>query len=113
MNLPLNNNILSKDVEIKGTVRFTNELIIDGKIEGEISSDGALTVGENADIRGNIMTRSVTILGRIHGNVTVTERCELKGRAQLVGDLKAARLVIDDGATFVGNSEVSKVPAKK
>lgn len=110
----LTKNILSKDVEIKGSIKFTNELIIDGKIEGEIISDGNLTVGENADIRGEIKTKSVTVLGKIHGNITVAERCELKARAQLVGDLKAARVVIEEGATFVGKSEVSsggKTPA--
>jgi len=103
----LTKNILSKDVEIKGSIKFTNELIIDGKIEGEIISDGILTVGENADIRGEIKTKSVTVLGKIHGNITVAERCELKARAQLVGDLKAARVIIEEGATFVGKSEVS------
>ncbi len=103
----LTKNILSKDVEIKGSIKFTNELVIDGKIEGEIISDGNLTVGENADIRGEIKTKSVTVFGKIHGNITVAERCELKARAQLVGDLKAARVIIEEGATFVGKSEVS------
>ena len=64
-----NKNVLSKDVEIKGNIKFTNELIIDGKIEGEISSDGVLTVGENADIRGEIKTKSVTVLGKVNGNI--------------------------------------------
>ena len=66
-----------------------------------------LTVGENADIHGEIKTKSVTVLGKVNGNITVGERCELKARAHLVGDLKAARLVIDEGATFVGKSEVT------
>lgn len=102
-----NKNILSADVEIKGSIKFQNELIIDGKVEGEIMSAGILTVGENAEIRGEIKTKSVTVLGKVHGNITVEERCELKSRAVLQGDLKAARLVIEEGATFVGKSEVT------
>jgi cytoskeletal protein CcmA (bactofilin family) len=76
-------------------------------VEGEISSQGTLTVGENAEIRGEIKTKSVTVFGKVHGNITVEERCELRSHAVLQGDLKASRLVIEDGATFVGKSEVT------
>ena len=104
---PSSKNLLSSDVEIKGSLKFQNDLTIDGKIEGEISSPGILTVGENAEIRGEIKTKSVTVFGKVHGNITVEERCELKSHAVLQGDLKASRLVIEDGATFVGKSEVT------
>jgi cytoskeletal protein CcmA (bactofilin family) len=105
--------VLSSDVEIKGSIKFQKELLIDGKVEGEINSDGVLTIGENADIRGEIKTKSITVFGKVHGNITVGERCELKSRCTLQGDLKAARLVIEEGATFIGNSEVTsgKAPA--
>ncbi len=108
-------NSLSADVEITGSITFQTELTIDGKVEGEITSTGVLTLGENAEVRGEIRTKSVTVLGKVHGNITVDERCELKGRAQLFGDLKAARLMIEEGATFVGKSEVTphKVTAMK
>ena len=99
-------NYLAHGVDIQGVMRFTNDLVIDGKIEGEITGDGVLTVGSNADVRGEIKTRSVIIHGLVHGNVTVEDRCELKGRAQLNGDLKAARLIMDEGATYVGKMEV-------
>ena len=101
-------NTLSNDVEIKGSIKFTQDLSVDGKVEGEISSpNGILVVGQNAELRGEIKTKSVTVYGRVHGNITVDERCELKANAQLHGDLKAARLVIEEGATFVGKSEVT------
>lgn len=99
--------VLSSDVEIKGSIKFQKELLIDGKVEGEINSDGVLTIGENADIRGEIKTKSITVYGRVQGNITVAERCELKSRCTLQGDLKAARLVIEEGATFNGKSEVA------
>ena len=105
--------VLSSDVEIKGSIKFQKELLIDGKVEGEINSDGVLTIGENADIRGEIKTKSITVYGKVQGNITVGERCELKSRCTLQGDLKAARLVIEEGATFIGKSEVTsgKAPA--
>jgi cytoskeletal protein CcmA (bactofilin family) len=99
--------ILSSDVEIKGSIKFQKELLIDGKVEGEIHSEGVLTIGENADIRGEVKTKSITVFGKVQGNITVTERCELKSKCTLQGDLKAARLVIEEGATFIGKSEVT------
>ena len=103
-----NKNNLSKDVEIKGSVKFANEFVFDGKLQGEISSfDGILTFGENADVRGEVKSKTVIVKGKVYGNITVQERCELHAHSQLSGDLKAARLVIEEGATFVGKSEVS------
>src|SRR5437764_826878 len=99
--------ILSSDVEIKGSIKFQKELLIDGKVEGEINSDGVLTIGENADIRGEIKTKSIIVFGKVQGNISVAERCELKSKCTLQGDLNAARLVIEEGATFVGKSEVT------
>ena len=99
--------ILSSDVEIKGSIKFQKELLIDGKVEGEIHSEGVLTIGENADIRGEIKTKSIIVFGKVQGNITVNERCELKSKCTLQGDLKAARLIIEEGATFVGKSEVT------
>ena len=108
-------NLLSNDVEIKGSIKFQSDLTIDGRVEGEIASPGNLTIAENAEIRGEIKTKSVTVHGKVYGNITVDERCELKGRSVLQGDLKAARLVIEEGATFVGKSEVTpnRIPMKQ
>ena len=106
-------NVLSSDVEIKGSIKFSHDLIIDGKIEGEVHSDGALTVGENALIKGEIKTRSVIIFGKVEGNITVQERCELKSNAILVGDIAAGTLAIEEGATFMGQSQVGKKAESK
>ena len=97
--------MIPRDVEIKGSIKFQNELLIDGKVEGKINSNGVLTIGENADIRGEIKVKSVTVYGKVQGNITVGERCELKSTCALQGDLKAARLIIEEGATFIGTSE--------
>lgn len=101
-------NVLANDVDIKGTIKFENELIFDGKIDGEIISDaGSLTIGKNANVNGEVKTKSVVVHGSVTGNIVVTERCELKASSQLTGDLKAMRIVIEEGATFIGKSEVT------
>ena len=99
-------NVLSTDVEIKGTVKFTNDLVVDGKIEGEIASDGNLTVGENARIKAEIKTATVVVYGKVHGNITAADRVELKSSGEVVGDIKAKTLSIEAGAIFVGKSTV-------
>jgi cytoskeletal protein CcmA (bactofilin family) len=100
-------NVLANDVKIKGTIEFENELIFDGKVEGEILSDGNLVIGKNAEVRGEVKTKAVTVHGTVFGNITVTEKAELKSSSQLTGDLKATRIIIEEGATFIGKSEVT------
>jgi cytoskeletal protein CcmA (bactofilin family) len=96
--------ILSGGVEIKGSIQFQEELFVDGKVQGQINSDGVLMIGENADIRGEIKAKSVTVDGKVHSNITA-ERCELKSKCTLQGDLKAACLIIEEGASFIGRSQ--------
>ena len=102
-----NRNHLSSDVEIKGSLKFQNDLVFDGKIEGEIQSNATLTVGKSANVQGEVKSKSVIIHGSVQGNIDAAERVELKATAQLIGDLRAGRIIIEDGATFVGKSEVS------
>ena len=99
-------NVLSSDVEIKGTVKFANDLVVDGKIEGEITSEGSLTVGENARIKAEIKTGTIIVYGKVHGNLTATDRVEIKSTAEVVGDIKAKTLSIEAGAIFVGKSTI-------
>jgi cytoskeletal protein CcmA (bactofilin family) len=105
--LPEKNSLL-KDVEIKGSIKFANDLTFDGNLEGDISSaEGTLTVGPNAKVRGDLKTKVVVLKGNVSGNITVQERCELHANAQLVGDLKAVRLSLEDGATLLGKLDVN------
>src|SRR5947207_9896228 len=99
--------LLSRGVKIKGTVKFTNELLIDGEVEGTIDSTGSLTIGEHASIRGEIKSKSVKVRGTVEGNIVATERCELQAGCTLQGDIEAPRLVVDENATFVGSAKVS------
>jgi cytoskeletal protein CcmA (bactofilin family) len=98
--------ILSRGVSIKGSVRFLNELLIDGEVEGTIDSSGTLAIGEHAHIRGEIRTKSVKVRGTVEGNILATERCELQANCMLRGDIEAPRLVVNETATFLGSAKV-------
>ena len=101
------NNILN-GVEISGTIRFSKELTFDGTLRGDISSHGGtLIVGGNGKIHGNVQSHNVLVKGKVEGNIKAENRCELQQGAELVGDLKTARLVLEAGAMFLGKSEVN------
>ena len=109
MNTPANNskNTLNSDVELKGTLKFAGELTFDGKLEGDIQSEGVLTLGDNAVVKGNINVNNVVVRGKVNGNVSAREKIEIKSKTELFGDIRAPKLVIEEGVTFVGKSEVN------
>lgn len=100
-------NSLSSDVEIKGNLKFAGELMFDGKLEGEIHTEGTLQLGETAVVNGNINAQTVIVRGKINGNVFAKEKIEIKSKAELFGDIRSAKLVIEEGVTFVGKTEVN------
>ena len=113
MSTPTNNNnggsknVLNTDVEIKGTLKFSGELTFDGKLDGDINSEGTLNLGDNAVVKGTIDVGSVVVRGKITGNVNAKEKIDIKAKTELFGDIRAAKLVIEEGVTFVGKSEVN------
>jgi cytoskeletal protein CcmA (bactofilin family) len=100
-------NILNSDVEIKGTLKFTGELTFEGKLDGEVQTEGLLVVGDSAVITGNINAQAVSVRGKVNGNIIAKERIDLKAKAELFGDVRSAKLVIEEGVTFVGKTEVN------
>ena len=115
-------NVLNYDVSVVGTLRFTDDLLVDGSVEGEITSDGVLTVGANASIQAGdknkvaVRTQSAIIHGKVVGDIVVTDRVELAATAELVGDVTASKISIQEGAVFVGycrvgNPAVAAAPA--
>ena len=105
--LPRGGGILSSGVSIKGSVKFQKELLIDGEVEGKIDSNGRLTIGEHAKIKGEIRTKSVIVDGTVDGNITAGERCELRSGCTVRGDIESPRLVVDEAATFIGSAKIA------
>jgi len=100
-------NVLSSDVEIKGNLKFTGELTFEGKLEGEITADGTLHLGETGLVTGNITATSVDLRGKVNGNITAREKVDIKSKAEVFGDIRAAKLAIEEGVTIVGRTEVN------
>ncbi len=100
-------NVLTSDVEIKGNLKFTGELTFEGKLDGEIHSEGTLNLGDSAVVNGNIHAQSVIVRGKINGNITAKEKIDIKAKTELFGDIRASRLAIEEGVTFVGKTEVN------
>ena len=100
-------NVLNSDVEIKGNLKFAGELTFEGKLDGEVLTEGLLNVGDSAVINGNINAESIVVRGKINGNIIAKNKIDLKAKAEVFGDIRAARLVIEEGVTFVGKTDVN------
>ncbi|MDB4429182.1 polymer-forming cytoskeletal protein [Akkermansiaceae bacterium] len=99
-------NVLSQGIEINGSIKFSNDMIIDGKIDGEIHSDkGKVTIGENANIKGDIKAGEVKLYGKVEGAIT-SDRCELKEKSILNGDIKTKMLSMEEGASLTGRTQI-------
>ncbi len=100
---------IGKSVVVKGELSGSEDLIIDGEVEGSISLRGqSLTVGPNGRLRANIEARNVILHGRVDGDVHATERVELRKTASLAGNISTARISIEDGAFFKGTIDIQK-----
>ncbi len=106
---------IGKSVVVKGELSGSEDLVVDGSVEGSISLRGqSLTVGPNGRVRANIEARNVILHGRVDGDVHATERVELRKTASLSGDISTARISIEDGAFFKGTIDIQKPePASK
>ena len=99
-------NVLTQGIEINGSIRFTNDMIIDGKIEGEITSEkGKVTIAENATIKGDVKAGEVKLYGKVEGTIK-SDRCELKGKSHLKGDITTKTLSMEEGATLAGSTHI-------
>lgn len=100
--------VFSKDTEFYGDLKFKKSLQINGYLEGEISSDGFLVVGEGAVVRANIRAKTVIISGEVHGNIEATDRLEIQTSGKLFGNIRTSKLKVADGVVFEGKCEMIK-----
>lgn len=99
--------VISAEVEIEGVIKTSGSIQIDGRVKGEIYSQGDVLLGKSGSVKGNISVNSVAVAGTIQGNIDAKDKIELRSTARVMGDIKAKRLSVEDGVTFVGRSEVN------
>ena len=100
---------IGKSVVIRGEVKGSEDLFVDGRIEGTISlSESRLTIGPNAVLAADLTAKDVLVLGQVQGNVIATGRVELRAGCQLIGDVRALRLAIEDNAVFRGKVDLTQ-----
>jgi cytoskeletal protein CcmA (bactofilin family) len=103
---------IGKSVLIRGEVKGSEDLFVDGRVEGTISlSESRLTIGPNAVLAADLAARDVLVLGQVQGNITATGRVELRAGCQVTGDVRALRLAIEDNAIFRGKVDLTQGPA--
>jgi cytoskeletal protein CcmA (bactofilin family) len=104
---------IGKGLLVKGEITGSESLFIDGKVEGSISLPGnRVTVGRNGQVAASISAREIVVLGKIRGNVTATDRVDIRAEGALTGDVSAARISIEDGAFFKGGIDIRKPETK-
>ena len=105
---------IGKSVLVKGELSGSEDLYLDGEVEGSIELRGhSLTIGPHGRVRANIHAKDVVVHGKVEGNVRGNERVELKKTAILVGDIFTQRIVIEEGAFFKGGIDIQTEGAGK
>ncbi|HZI55979.1 MAG TPA: polymer-forming cytoskeletal protein [Verrucomicrobiae bacterium] len=104
---------IGKSVQIRGELTGSEDLYLDGEIEGTIDlRDHSLIIGPNGRIKAGITARDLVVHGKVEGNVTATGRVELRKSCTLIGDVSTQRIVIEDGAFFKGAIDIKEKDAK-
>jgi cytoskeletal protein CcmA (bactofilin family) len=109
---------VGQNCTIQGTLNFTGTFRIDGRIEGQVTSDGTLIVGEGGHVHADIQATVVVCGGTIEGNIVARERVQLLAPSVITGTVRAPLLIIEEGAQFNGTCEMERSaavskPAKK
>jgi cytoskeletal protein CcmA (bactofilin family) len=104
---------IGKGLFFKGEITGSESLFVDGKVEGSINLPGnRVTVGRNGQVAASINAREIVVLGKVRGNVSASDRVDIRAEGSLSGDVSAARISIEDGAFFKGGIDIRKPETK-
>ncbi len=100
-------NLIGTGTIIEGKLRSRGNIRIDGKVAGELFASESVSVGSSGEIEGSVSAKNISIGGKVKGSITIQEKLVLENKAIVTGDIRAAKLVIDEGAIFDGNCTMS------
>ncbi len=104
---------IGKTVVISGEVKGSEDLIVDGRVEGTvILSESRLTIGPSASVAADLTAKDILVLGQVKGNLVASGRVELRAGCQVEGDIRALRLAVEDNAVFRGKVDLTQGAAK-
>jgi len=104
---------IGKTVVICGEVKGSEDLIIDGRVEGTVSlSENRLTIGPSANVAADLSAKDILILGLVQGNLVASGRVELRAGCQVEGDIRALRLAVEDNAVFRGKVDLTQAVSR-
>ena len=104
---------IGKAVKVVGQIYSREDLLVDGDVEGTVEVlEHKLTIGPNGTVHAGVKAREVVALGTIQGDVEATDKVEIRKDAKLVGNIKTARIIIEDGAYFKGGIDIVKPEPK-
>jgi len=98
--------IIGKGIVIKGELHGEEDLVIEGRVEGSIALRKHLIVESTGVVMADVQTENITVKGEMNGNMVASDKVEITAEARVIGDIKAPRVVIDDGARYRGNVEM-------
>src|SRR5256886_7687773 len=103
---------ISQGIRIKGEVTGSEDLFVDGVVEGKLSltTNSCLTIGPNGSVKADVIAREVIVRGKIEGKVTGRDRVQLWSTGQVTGEVQTDRLSIEDGALLLGRVEAGRAP---
>jgi cytoskeletal protein CcmA (bactofilin family) len=104
---------IGKTVMIRGEVKGSEDLIVDGRVEGTVSLlESRLTIGPDATVAANLSAKDILVLGRVQGNLVASGRVELRAGSTVEGDIQALRLSVEDNAIFSGKVDLTQGASK-
>lgn len=110
---PRNVAVIGTGMTIKGEVHSQEDLYVDGEVDGALElKENCLTVGPNGKTHSSIRAREVVVLGSVQGNVEARDKIAIRKNGKLVGDIKTAGIIIDDGAYFKGSIDIVRTDTK-